>query len=66
MKKLWMLCLSLMVCVGLSACTKTESNETESKKLVIYSPNSEGLIQATIPLFEEETGIKVELMQAGT
>ena len=34
--------------------------------LVVYSPNSEGLINATIPLFEEKYGITVELIQAGT
>lgn len=35
-------------------------------KLVIYSPNSEGLMNATIPLFEEKYGIEVEVIQAGT
>lgn len=34
--------------------------------LVIYSPNSEGLINATIPLLEEKYGVSVELIQAGT
>ena len=34
--------------------------------LVIYSPNSEGLLNATIPLFEEKYGVNVELIQAGT
>ena len=33
---------------------------------MIYSPNSEGLINATIPLFEEKYGVSVELIQAGT
>lgn len=35
-------------------------------KLVIYSPNSEGLMNATIPLFEEKYGVDVEVIQAGT
>lgn len=35
-------------------------------ELVVYSPNSEGLMNATIPLFEEKYGIKVEVIQAGT
>lgn len=35
-------------------------------KLVVYSPNSDGLINATIPLFEEKYGVEVELIQAGT
>jgi iron(III) transport system substrate-binding protein len=34
--------------------------------LVIYSPNSEGLMNATIPLFEEKYGVNVEVIQAGT
>ena len=38
----------------------------DSKKLVIYSPNSEGIMNAVIPLFEEKTGIKVEQISAGT
>ena len=49
--------------------------ETETEKpaepvtggnLVVYSPNSEGLMNATVPLFEEKYGIKVEVIQAGT
>lgn len=39
---------------------------TGSDTLVVYSPNSEGLINATIPAFEEKYGIQVELIQAGT
>lgn len=34
--------------------------------LVIYSPNSEDMINVIIPLFEKETGIKVELISMGT
>lgn len=52
---------------------KTENAETETEEiaqgggeLVIYSPNSEGLINATIPLFEEKYGVDVEIIQAGT
>lgn len=46
--------------------TQTEAEEKDTDKLVVYSPNSEGLIKATIPLFEQKYGIKVELIQAGT
>ncbi len=42
---------------------KTEENTGD---LVMYSPNSEGLINSLIPAFEEKTGIKVDLQQAGT
>lgn len=72
MKKLVRLGLVALTLVGLSACGSTkeettkESSSKESDKLVIYSPNSEGLINATIPAFEEKYGIKVDLIQAGT
>lgn len=49
--------------------TKTEGKESqveESGTLVVYSPNSEGIVSAIIPAFEESTGITVELQQAGT
>ncbi|NLK28829.1 MAG: extracellular solute-binding protein [Clostridiales bacterium] len=42
------------------------SKETTGGKLVVYSPNSEGLMNATIPLFEEKYGVEVEIIQAGT
>ncbi|MDD3252826.1 MAG: ABC transporter substrate-binding protein [Lachnospiraceae bacterium] len=44
----------------------TEAAKQGGGELVVYSPNSEGLINATIPLFEEKYGVKVELIQAGT
>lgn len=48
----------------------TEAPAAEEKQgggeLIVYSPNSEGLLNATIPLFEEKYGISVELIQAGT
>ncbi|MEG0329417.1 MAG: extracellular solute-binding protein [Longicatena sp.] len=69
MKKLVMLGLSLAMTCSLAACSnsskKSDSKEGD-KTLVIYSPNSEGLIKSTIPLFEQKTGIKVQLQQAGT
>jgi iron(III) transport system substrate-binding protein len=34
--------------------------------LVVYTPNSDGLIAATIPQFEEKYGITVELVTGGT
>lgn len=69
MKKLMMLVLSLLMVGTVSACSNAEdggNQEEEENKLVVYSPNSEGLIKATIPLFEQKTGIKVDLQQAGT
>lgn len=55
-----------------SAVSKTSSvkssstGEKKGGKLVVYTMNSEGLVNATIPLFEEKYGIDVEVIQAGT
>ncbi|MGX8701002.1 ABC transporter substrate-binding protein [Caproiciproducens sp.] len=50
-----------------SAASEAASSEKQGGgKLVIYSPNSEGLMNATIPLFEEKYGVDVEVIQAGT
>lgn len=62
-----MLALALL----LSGCqTKKEetttTESTESGKLVVYSPNSEGLINSVVPLFEEKYNVQVEIIQAGT
>lgn len=49
-----------------AASKAAEAGNKTGGKLVVYSPNSEGLMNATIPLFEEKTGIDVEVIQAGT
>jgi len=46
----------------LTACGGSSSDET----LVVYSPNTDAIVEAIIPMFEQETGIKVELVSAGT
>ncbi len=43
-----------------------ESTAAASDKLVVYSPNSDGLLNATIPAFEKKYGVKVEVISAGT
>lgn len=48
------------------ATEPAESTATTGGTLVVYSPNSEGLMNATVPLFEEKYGIQVEVIQAGT
>ncbi|OCN04484.1 iron ABC transporter substrate-binding protein [Erysipelotrichaceae bacterium MTC7] len=63
-KKIVFACLSLMMVATMTACGGGKDNANET--LVIYSPNSEGLVEAVIPAFEEETGIKVEIQQVGT
>lgn len=54
---------ALMILAG---CSANEAEGTASDELVLYSPNSEELISTIVPLFEEETGIKVEVISAGT
>jgi iron(III) transport system substrate-binding protein len=44
-----------------------EAPEMEATdKLVIYSPNSDNLLNSTIPVFEEMYGVEVEVISAGT
>lgn len=73
MKKKLLAILSLALAFTMAACSSDNNQEgsqeevsSSSDTLVVYSPNSEGLIDSIIPSFEEETGITVELQQAGT
>ncbi len=80
MKKVIALALSVLMAIAAVGCSSGSSAasgsaasgavSSEAKqgggKLVIYSPNSEGLMDATIPLFEEKYGVDVEVIQAGT
>lgn len=67
-KRFITLTMILVLMVGLLAgCGKTDTTgDGTSDKLVVYSPNSEDIINLIIPMFEKETGIKVELISAGT
>lgn len=64
MKKFKRLLVVGLAMLLLTACGSNSGDE--SKRLVVYSPNSEGIMNAVIPLFEEKTGIKVEVISAGT
>jgi len=82
MKKVITILLSLIMVVSLAGCgNASQPAPTQGSpepapeappaaqtggKLVVYSPNSEGLMNATISLFEEKYGIEVEVIQAGT
>lgn len=74
MKKLLSLVVMATMVLSLGACSNepkqsvSTPNEGDkgSDKLVVYSPNSEGLMNSVIPLFEKTYGIKVEVIQAGT
>lgn len=73
MKKQFLAGLSLALAFSLASCSSNNNTEgsnmeqtSGSDTLVVYSPNSEGLVNSIIPAFEEKTGITVELQQAGT
>jgi len=66
-----LLILSALLIGILSACASEapaaeEGVLEETDKLVIYSPNSENLLNSTIPVFEEMYGVEVEVISAGT
>jgi iron(III) transport system substrate-binding protein len=58
-----LLLAGLVVLVAFAGCTKKAAGDN---KLVIYSPNSETLVNAIIPAFEKASGVKVDLISAGT
>lgn len=79
MKKRIFTILSLALALSMTACSSNDTKENQasngndtkevsksSDTLVVYSPNSEGIVSSIIPAFEEKTGITVELQQAGT
>ncbi|WP_223069194.1 ABC transporter substrate-binding protein [Paenibacillus caui] len=69
MKWLKMSVILTLLAGVLAACggSKSEGDEAGgSNKLVVYTPNSETMINALIPMFEKQTGITVELVSAGS
>lgn len=68
MKKFLKLLVIAMLALAVVGCAggEDEPEPVEEEKLVIYSPNSDKLVEAVIPAFEAETGITVELISAGT
>lgn len=59
-----------LITVGCSSSPKTadknEGKVEDSKTLTVYTARSESLNNAVIPNFEKETGIKINLVTAGT
>ena len=69
MKRVIVFLVALLVAASLFATPTQEeaSGAPEATdKLVVYSPNSDGLLNATIPAFEEMYGVEVEVISAGT
>lgn len=71
-KRNLLIVLVLVAALMLAACKQETAPEAdtgvlpETGKLVIYSPNSENLLNAVIPAFEAKYGVKVEVISAGT
>ena len=70
MRKITLVMVYLVVAAALFAGGGQEKSEMAAAeatdKLVVYSPNSDGLLNATIPAFETKYGVKVEVISAGT
>ena len=68
MKKLLALLMAVAMMFSLVACGGGDDGDggEASKKLVVYSPNSDTLIENVIPVFEEKYGIEVEVLTMGT
>lgn len=52
--------------VSLVALASAQGQDISGTTLVVYTPNEEGMLQSLIPLFEENTGVTVQLITAGT
>ena len=61
-KKLAGMLLVLCTAAFFSGCAKKGA---AGGKLVVYSPNTEGLVQGIIPAFEKASGVSVDLISAG-
>jgi iron(III) transport system substrate-binding protein len=78
MKKFLSAGIAAMMAVGLAGCGSSGAAAAtasaagsaaaagDAGKLVVYSPNTDDLINATIPAFEKATGVKVEVISGGT
>lgn len=67
MKKILVsLLVASIALTGVFASGSSEVDSNAPTKLVVYSPNSEGLIQAVEKPFEEKYGIAVDIISAGT
>lgn len=57
----------LATAIGLSAFGPALAQDNISgSTLVVYTPNEEGMLNSLIPVFEQKTGVTVQLITAGT
>ena len=60
------LCMGLSGCGGDKKADALKGNAGDDKVLTVYTARSESLNNLVIPAFEKETGIKVNVIVAGT
>ncbi|MDB5623187.1 MAG: Iron(III) transport system substrate-binding protein [Devosia sp.] len=56
----------LTTAISLVALASAQAQELTGSTLVVYTPNEEGMLQSLIPVFEDSTGVQVQLITAGT
>ncbi|MDY6062698.1 MAG: ABC transporter substrate-binding protein [Erysipelotrichaceae bacterium] len=67
MKNILTIMLSLLLFTSLAACSSNNKNNAEeSKSLTVYSPHPSETINLIVQEFEKKSGIKVEIVAAGT
>ena len=66
MKKLFLVLIVSLLTLSLGACTNNEGNNEESQTLTVYSPHPAETINIGVQEFTNRTGIKVEVVAAGT
>jgi len=52
--------------VAISGQVSAQETDISGSELVVYTPNEEGMLDSLLPIFEEETGVTVQLITAGT
>lgn len=60
---------SVAITVGMAAISGTVSAQNADiagTELVVYTPNEEGMLNSLIPVFEDQSGVTVQLITAGT
>lgn len=56
----------LATAISVIALASAQAQGISGSVLVVYTPNEEGMLQSLIPVFEENTGVQVQLITAGT
>jgi len=51
---------------SLAALPVLAQEDISGSTLVVYTPNEEGMLDSLIPVFEDQTGVEVQLITAGT